>query len=234
MDLALISARLVELLGLARPPVALTFASDRPPGVTQLSTAVPSVCSFWRRAEGTVFFASAEDHFNCPVGAMVMGFDLPAEASQQLGDLIKFMCGESYITQKELAKIPTVRHKGAGILYGPLAGFSADPDVILMRLIPHRAMIFSEASGTANWASELMEVSGRPGCAALPRALDRRKSGLSLGCTGMRIFMGIGGDEMLAVVPGDQAAALVTALERTVNANNAVRSYYWQEQAQFS
>jgi uncharacterized protein (DUF169 family) len=230
LDLANISARLVESLGLERPPVALKFGTERPPGVALPPTAVRSSCSFWRQAEGRVFYASAEDHFNCPVGSMVMGFELPSEVSQQLDDLVKFMCGECYISAEEAAKIPRVQQQGPGVLYGQLAMFPAEPDVILMWLIPHQAMIFNEAVGDVNWASELMQVSGRPGCAAIPRALERHKSGLSLGCAGMRTFSGIGDDELLAIVPGDQVEAFVEALERTVNANEAVMSYYQQQE----
>ena len=45
----------------------------------------------------------------------------------------------------------------------------------------------------------------------------------------MRTFSGIGDAELLAIVPGGQLKALVEALERTVNVNEAVMSYYQQE-----
>lgn len=226
MDLSQISTGLVESLGLSRPPVALTFASERPPGVSLAPNAVPSTCSFWRQAEHKVFYASAEDHFNCTIGAMVMGFELPAEVSQELGDLVTRMCGECYLNEDEAARIPTVQQKSAGILYGPLAEFPAAPDLIVMWLIPHQAMIFNEAMGGTNWAGELMEISGRPGCAALPRALHGHKPTMSLGCAGVRTFARIGDDELLAVVPGDQGEQVVAALERTVNANAAMSAVY--------
>ena len=176
-----------------------------------------------------MFYAAAEDHFNCPVGAMVMGLELPSEVNQKLSEMVNLMCGECYLSEDEAANIPTVRKKGDGILYGQLDIFPAEPDVILMWLIPHQAMIYNEALGNANWAGELMPVSGRPGCAALPRAMERHKAGLSLGCAGMRMFTNISDDELLAVVPGDQAEGLVEALERTVNANETVLAY-WQQQ----
>jgi uncharacterized protein (DUF169 family) len=225
VDYAQISAGLVEALGLDRPPVALKFGIERPPGAGLPAAAVQSPCGFWRQAVGRVFYASAVDHFNCPVGSMVMGFQLPPEVSQELGDLVTFMCGECYIADDEAAKIPRVRQQGPGILYGELALFPEEPDVVLMWLIPHQAMIFNEAVGDVNWAAELMQVSGRPGCAAIPRALERQKPGLALGCAGMRTFSGIGDDELLAIVPGGQLEALVVALERTVNVNEAVMSY---------
>jgi uncharacterized protein (DUF169 family) len=230
-DFAKTSARLVESLGLERPPVALKFGIERPPGLAMPPAAVRSSCSFWRQTEGRVFYASAEDHFNCPVGSMVMGFDLPPEVSQELSELVKFMCGECYLGEEEAAEIPRVRKKGPGVLYGELALFPEEPDVVLMWLVPYQAMIFSEAVGNANWAGELMQVSGRPGCAAIPRALQRDKPGLSLGCAGMRTFSGIREEELLAVVPGSQLEAFAAAVERTVSANETVMAYYQKHEA---
>jgi uncharacterized protein (DUF169 family) len=231
VDRAQISTRLVELLGLTRPPVALAFADAQPPGASRPASAAPSACSFWRRAEEKVFYASAEDHFNCLLGSMVMGFELPAEAGQELGGLVEFMCGEGYIGKDEPAGIPTVQRKSAGILYGPLAELPAEPDLIVMWLIPQQAMIFNEAVRGSDWAGELMQVSGRPGCAALPRALQGHKPAESLGCTGMRTFTGIANDELLAVVPGDQGAEVVAALERTASANATMSAFYQQQLA---
>lgn len=231
MDRAQISTSLVELLGLTRPPVALAFADAQPPGVSRPTDAAPSTCSFWRRAEEKVFYASAEDHINCLLGSMVMGFELPAEASQELGGLVKFMCGEHYISEDEPARIPTVERKSAGILYGPLAELPTEPDLVVMWLTPQQAMIFNEAIGGSDWAGELMQVSGRPGCAALPRALQGHKPTVSLGCMGLRTFTQIPNEELLAVVPADQAEEVVAALERTVNANAAMSAFYQQQLA---
>lgn len=228
-DYASISARLVESLGLERAPVALKFGVEKPRDIPLAPAAVRSSCSFWRQAEGRVFYASAADHFNCPVGAMVMGFQLPPELVEQLGDLVKYMCGECYLTEEEAAQIPRVSKQGRGILYGELGLFPAEPDVVLMWFIPHQAMIFNEAVGDVNWTAELTQVSGRPGCAVIPRALERGKPGLTFGCAGMRSFSGIGAEELLAVVPGDQLEAVAEAVERTVAVNESLMSYYQQE-----
>lgn len=48
------------------------------------------------------------------------------------------LCGECYLTEGEPAKIPTVRQQGPRILYGQLDRLPAEPDVILMWLVPHR------------------------------------------------------------------------------------------------
>jgi uncharacterized protein (DUF169 family) len=233
MELSQLSARLVDLLGLEHPPVTLAFTDKPPAEIAAATKAMPSACSFWREAEHGVFFASAEQHFNCPVGAMVMGFGLPAEVSEQLGGLVKSMCGQQYLSPDEPAKIPAVPRQSAGIIYGPLAEFPVEPDVILVWLTPQQGMIFTEAAGGANWADTLMQVSGRPGCAALPLALDRGQAGLSLGCAGMRTFTGIGDDRLLGVIPGGQAEDFAVALESTITANQAMGAYYREQAARF-
>lgn len=86
-------------------------------------------------------------------------------------------------------------------------------------------MIFSEVAGNANRAGGLMQISGRPGCAALPRALERHEPGLSLGCAGIAHVQGIGANDLPAVVPGDQAEAL----ECTSPPMRQVLSYYQQQ-----
>lgn len=233
MELLLLSTRMADLLGLETPPVALAFTDGPPAEVAAPAKAVPSACSFWREAERGVFFASAEQHFNCPVGAMVMGFGLPAEVGEQLGGLVESMCGQQYLSPDEPAKIPAIPRASAGITYGPLAEFPVEPELILTWLTPRQAMIFTEAAGRASWADTLMQVSGRPGCAALPLASEKGQAGLSLGCAGMRTFTRVADDRLLGVIPGGQAEDFIAALERTVSANQAVGSYYREQVAKF-
>lgn len=234
MEQLQLSARMTSLLGLENPPVALAFTDEPPAGLAAAAKPVPSACSFWREAERGVFFASAEQHFNCPVGAMVMGFGLPAEISEQLGGLVESMCGQQYLSPDEPAKIPAMPADSAGITYGPLAEFPVEPDLILTWLTPRQAMIFTEAAGRASWADTLMQVSGRPGCAALPLAREGGQAGLSLGCAGMRTFTKVADDRLLGVIPGSQGEDFIAALERTVSANQAMGSYYQEQAAKFA
>lgn len=234
MEHTQVSARLVELLGLETAPVALAFAAEPPAAVASATKPVPSACSFWREAERGVFYASAEQHLNCPLGAMVMGFDLPAEVGEQLGGLVESMCEQHYLTADEPAKVPTVQRNSSGIIYGPLADFPVRPDLVLLWPNSQQAMIFTEAAGGANWTEAPMQVSGRPGCAALPLALANDRPRLSLGCMGMRTFTSVADDRVLGVVPGSQAEEFVTALERTVGANATMKAYYEGRAAAFS
>src|SRR5579859_2797568 len=120
MDHATTAQRLSALLSLQHPPVALAFTDQPAEDIPVAAKAVPSSCTFWRQAEQGVFYAAAEQHFNCPVGSMVMGFELPPEVSEQLGGLVQSMCDANYLSMDEAAKIPSVGRGSAGVVYGPL------------------------------------------------------------------------------------------------------------------
>jgi uncharacterized protein (DUF169 family) len=226
MDHATAAQRLTTLLSLQNPPVALSFVEQPPEGVAPAGKPVPSACTFWRQAEQGTFYAAAAQHFNCPVGSMVMGFDLPADVGEQLGGLVKSMCDASYLSMDEAAKIPSVGRPSAGIVYGPLQEFPLNPDLVLLWVNVAQAMLYSEAAGRAAWTSAPMDVTGRPGCAALPRALNSNQPGMSLGCAGMRTFTEIGDDKNLAAIPGTALEGFVDALAGTVEANAGMRSFY--------
>jgi uncharacterized protein (DUF169 family) len=226
MNHAATAQQLSSLLSLQHPPVALAFTDQPPDGIAQASKAVPSACTFWRQAEQGTFYATAAQHFNCPVGSMVMGFELPPAVGEQLGGLVQSMCDAHYLSMDEAAKIPTVGRHSAGIVYGPLREFPLDPDLVLLWVNVAQAMLYSEAAGRAAWTATPMEVSGRPGCAALPLALNSNQPGISLGCAGMRTFTEIGNDMNLAVVPGSALTGFVDALAGTVESNTAMRSFY--------
>jgi uncharacterized protein (DUF169 family) len=222
-----LSQNLVTYLGLDTPPVALAFVDQPPAGAQVTKAEVPSACAFWRQAESEVFFAPAESHFKCPVGAMVMGFELPETVGQQLMGLVEDMCGCSYLMEDEASAIPTVSRRTKGIVYGPLRDIPLAPDLILMWLTPRQAMVWGEATGTSRWTDRAAPgPTGRPGCAALPVALGGERPTLSLGCAGMRIFTEISDDRLLAVLPGGRAEEIVAQLGATVSANESMESYY--------
>src|SRR5262249_38064824 len=116
-----------------------------------IQSEVPSSCSLWRRAEQGVFYAPAQAHFRCPVGAMVMGFELPQPVADELGQLVSSMCDCGYIASDEPAHIPTIPFKPKGIVYGPLDAFPLRADAVVCWLSPRQAMIWNEACGEARW-----------------------------------------------------------------------------------
>ncbi len=220
------SERISASLQLDAPPVALSLVDEPPGAVATLARAVPSSCTFWVEGQTRLFYAPAEEHFNCLVGAMVMGFELPPAEQEKLGGLVQTMAEQDYLDPAEAGKIPTMAKRSAGILYGPLAEFPGAPDLVLLWLTPRQAMLFEEAVGAADWNKVPMTATGRPTCAALPLAKQRGKASLSFGCMGMRVFTGVADDRLLAAVPGDQVAGLADALDRTMASNAAMRSYY--------
>jgi uncharacterized protein (DUF169 family) len=232
MSNAIIAQDLANKLGTSLPAVALAFVSAPPSGVATFTDVVPSACAFWRKAESDVFFAPAESHFNCPIGSMVMGFDLPKSVSDELMELVGKMTACGYVGGDEPAKIPVNKKKAAGILYGPLAEFPVEPDAVLLWLTPAQAMIWSEAAGGADWAgSAPTTVFGRPGCAAIPSAVGGANPSLSFGCAGMRTFTEISDDRMLAVIPGVKLDAFAQSLVKTRGVNDAMDGFYRDRKA---
>lgn len=227
-----IAGRIAVALGLDLTPVALTFAEVPPEGLPTPPREVPSACSFWQDARQGTFYAPAERHFNCPIGAMVMGFSLPGDIQQRLGELVTGMCEHAYLDQDEAALIPTVTSQHAGIIYGPLAE-STTPDVALLWVTPMQLMLCNEAIGAAKWTRRPSVLTGRPGCAALPLAMSNNTPTASLGCAGLRTFTGIGDDRLLVAVPGNLLEQFASALERAVAANAPMRRYYREQNATF-
>jgi len=198
-----VGTAIVAALDLDPPPVALAFVDEPPAGIDIVQGDLPSACSFWRRAEQGVFYAPAEAHFNCPVGAMVMGFELPLPVASELQQLVSSMCDCGYISSAEPAHIPAVQSKPKGIVYGPLSEFPLRADVVVCWLSPSQAMIWNEASGEAQWQRDNpAPVFGRPACAALPAGISQNRPAISFGCMGMRTFTEVSGDRMLAIIPG--------------------------------
>jgi uncharacterized protein (DUF169 family) len=234
MDCAQLSQAFEMHLSLERPPVGVKLVSAPPDGVAVFEGSVPSACAFWGRAEAGVFYADAEKHFNCAVGALTHGFELPDHVQQQLGATVKQMFDCAYLAPEEPPHIPTMTRKAAGVLYGPLKDLPDEPDLVLMWLTPFQAMLWAEAAGACRWTGEArLPVLGRPACAALPLALNQGATALSLGCIGMRTFTGIGDDRLLAVVPFSRAPELAGALSSIDEANAAMRAAYQSHKGAF-
>jgi len=230
-----IAAQLSEKLELDQPPIALTFVPVKPDDIAEFGGTVPSACSFWPRAQTDTFYASAEQHFNCPVGALTMGFALPDEVKNELMGIVQKMCADDYLAEAETTSLPHVNAANAGIVYGPLSAFPLEPDIILIWLSAKQAMLYNEAAGAATWTDAMMpNLFGRPTCAAIPAAQDQTRPTLSLGCIGMRTFTGAPADAMVAAIPSADAERFVEALDRTAASNAAMLKFYEGHKAQFA
>ena len=227
MDNSKINQEIASAFGLDISPIAMALVDNQPQGVETMEEEVPSFCTFWRMAEKKSFYAPANKHYNCPIGAMVLGFEMPKEVQDQLGGLVKKMCECSYLSEDEPANIPTITEKKAGVVYGPLKDFPVAPQLILMWLKPSQAMIYNEVLGCCKWSGSMDSMAlGRPACAVIPTTLNKSPFGMSLGCTGMRTFTEVSDDHILATLNCAEIDSFLTSLQTTLSANKEMKEFY--------
>jgi uncharacterized protein (DUF169 family) len=232
MSYAELADTLERRLELRIPPIALAFVQEPPRGIASTEAVVPSSCAFWRRAESEVFYAPAAAHFNCPLGAMVMGFPLPEAQMQQLQSDVQTMGQLAYVREEEVPRVPKMARASSGIVYGPLRRFPVKADVALLWGTPEQAMVLGECTGLINWAGEPSGILGRPGCGSIPLAFAAGRATQSLGCTGMRINTGIPSELCLMVVPAPQLDGLARDLERVCGVHEQLAARYHARAAQ--
>ncbi len=227
MDNAKTGQEITSAFGLDIAPIAMALVDDQPQGVEAIEGEFPSFCTFWRIAEEKTFYAPAQKHYNCPIGAMVLGFEMPKEVQEQLGGLVKKMCECSYLSEAEPAHIPTIKEKKAGVVYGPLKDFPVEPQLILMWLKPSQAMVYNEVLGCCKWSDSMQSMAlGRPACAVIPTTLQKSPFGMSLGCTGMRTFTEVSDEHILATLNCEEIDSFMTNLATTVAANKEMKEFY--------
>lgn len=237
MDCVSIAKLLVESLNLTRSPIGLAFLPSPPEGVPHYSQAVPSACTFWKAAETALFYATAEDHYNCPIGAITQGFTPPPEVMQQGMALIGQMGKIRYFDAAEVGNVPTVQKPHQLVVYGPLTSFKdIKPDLALIISSPFQAMLLSEAVGAMVWrgAGKETHLFGRPACAVIPSALKDAAASASLGCMGARTFADIQESELLVAIPSNCLAEAGQKLAVILSANAEMRSYYATNKSRFA
>jgi uncharacterized protein (DUF169 family) len=236
MDFARIASRLVEGLNLAHPPIGISFREEPPAGVNRYSEAVPAACSFWKAAQSSMFYATAEDHYNCPIGAITQGFHPPEQVMHQAMELIGQMGKIHYFEAAEVQNVPAVDKPHQVVVYGPLKSFGEiHPDVVMVICTPYQAKLFSEATGDIAWRGQGKEarIFGRPACAVIPRALKDSATSASLGCRGARTFAGIQEHEFLLAIPADRLAEGHQRIETVLSANREMRRFYADRKSQY-
>ena len=219
-------------LGLPRPPIGLAFVNQPPDNIGRPDESVPSACSFWRMAEREVFYASEDEHLNCPIGVMTMGFEIPANRQEEAGAIVDTMCQLEYITPEEATSIPSVQGDHKGIVYGPLSQMPVDPDVAVFFCNPSQAMLIAEAAGAVSLTGAGITAFGRPTCATVPKALESMNASMSVGCVGFRVYTDIPDEELLIAVPRDQIQSIVDRLGTTVTANSALEEFHTQRRSE--
>ena len=219
---------LAEKLNLNHTPIGIAFLDEAPGGVKHYGETVPSACTFWKAAERELFYTTASDHYNCPIGAITQGFQIPQPVSDNAMELIGMMGKISYLEAAEASNVPTVEKKHKVIVYGPLMEFGEiQPDVVLLIATPFQAMMISEASGTASWgAGHESRALGRPACAVIPSSLKSNDTTISMACMGARTFADIKEEEVLISVPARALAELQHRLPVILEANADMKKFY--------
>jgi uncharacterized protein (DUF169 family) len=225
--------RFSNALQLQHAPIGLAFVEQVPDTIQKYATRVPSACTFWRLAEKGVFYADAEDHQQCPIGMMTMGFQMPDSAQQRAQELVQTMASVQYFSPAEVSALPVVEKAHQSIVYGNLAQLPLEADVVLCVLNTQQAMLIAEALGQVNWLQGGQSAFGRPTCGIIPRSLKTNEASLSFGCVGARTYIELTPGEVVLTLPAQQFADLVEKLETIVTANAALAPFHQQQKATF-
>ncbi|HEV2768343.1 MAG TPA: DUF169 domain-containing protein [Acidimicrobiales bacterium] len=222
-----------EALGLDGAPVAVAFLREPPPGVAPWEDApVAAGCAFWRHARnGRAFYTVPADHHNCAVGSHVHGITLPDDRAAELGETLGLMASAGYVDPAEVPGIPTVSEPPGVVAYAPAATAPFAPSVVVVAATPAQTMLLHEAALRAGVTPMTAPVSGRPGCAVLPLAMQQGQAALSLGCAGNRMVTGLADQELYMAVPGPAWPAVVEALDAVLDANQIMNEAYRERAA---
>lgn len=229
-----LTRRFSEQLQLKQPPVGLAFVEDVPAHIQHIERRVPSACTFWRLGEQGVFYAAAEDHQECPIGMMTMGFTMPAESQERAQALVETMAEVQYFSPAEVSALPIVDQPHSSIVYGRLDQFPIKADIVLCILDTRQAMLIAEALGNTSWLQAGQAAFGRPTCAVIPRTMHTNATSMSFGCLGARTYVGLTPSELVLTLPASLFADLVERLQVTVAANNALAPFHQQQKERFS
>jgi uncharacterized protein (DUF169 family) len=230
MELSSVAKQWKDLIGLKEEPVAVAFVESPPEGVSQSSEPSPSACTFWRRGQRQLFYATADDHQNCPIGLMTMGFPLSKEKGEQAEALVGTMASLHYFDPAEVAHLPTIKKPHKAVVYGPLNSFPIAPDLVLLMLTPYQMMIASEALGRVAWSENpQLGAFGRPACAALPRTVQLGSPTISLGCIGARTYTDLPQEEMLLIIPAAELEQATARLADLSDANQKLACYHSEQ-----
>jgi uncharacterized protein (DUF169 family) len=218
--------QLTTSLELSLPPIAVSFCDVAPPGVAGFDGIVPAGCSFWQEAATRTFVTSTKDHELCAIGVHTHNMSQPSALHPaELQEALQAMSGLDYVRAEEVAAIPVVQRDVKHVLYGPLADFPLDPEVVLLFAHARQGLILSEAAARVD--KGIPPAMGRPACAVVPQVLNRGHAAMSLGCCGARAYLDALSDSVaLWAFPGsklDQYCAEIAVLAR---ANQTLTTFH--------
>jgi uncharacterized protein (DUF169 family) len=218
-----IASQLTKQLDLDLPPVQVSYLDHPPEGIAEHPGGVPSVCTFFAFGAEKPFYAALPKHEECEVGAFVLGVPPAGELGGRLMSTIGKMQSVGYLNPGEEAHVPHNAVAPAYVAYGPLGSLPMAPTGVLLFAKPQSAMLAVEAAGSGTDA-KAVTMNGRPMCAIMPILNQGTPVGVSLGCTGSRIYTDIGADKMVVGIRGDHLVRFAEKLDRIVQANAVIRA----------
>ncbi|MEO1996066.1 MAG: DUF169 domain-containing protein [Planctomycetaceae bacterium] len=222
------NTRLDELLGLSKPAVAVAFPDAAPDGVERIESSAVAGCAYWKIAsQGQTFYTTAEDHYNCPIGAYTHHVEMPDEVAAELDEMLTTMVDLEYLSGDEVPDIPRREQELRVAAYAPLNAAPFDPGVVLVAGSARQVMLLAEASHAAGVESTAGVV-GRPSCAAIPEVLRTGQCATNLACIGSRVYTELDEGELYFVFAGEQLDGIVEKLETIVEANSKLQSFHRQ------
>ena len=225
------SEQLVAALELILPPIAVAFRDSVPDGVAEFDGSAPAGCVFWQEAAGRTFATSAGHHALCSIGVHTMNLSrAPASQPEELQAALEAMTGLDYVRAEEVAAIPVVQREVNHALYGPLADFPTEPDLVLLFANARQGLVLSEAIGRVDGG--VPPAMGRPACAALPQAFNHGRATMSLGCCGARAYLdALSDDTALWALPGSRLDEYFEQIATFASANRTLAMFHERRRA---
>ena len=223
--------QLIASLELSLPPIAIAFRDAVPDGVPEFDGSVPAGCVFWQEAAKRTFTTSARHHALCSIGIHTLNLSqAPASQPEELRTTLEAMTGLDYVREEEVAAIPVVRREVKHALYGPLADFPADPEVVLLFADARQGLVLSEAVGRVDGG--VPPAMGRPACAVVPQTLNHGLATMSLGCCGARAYLdALSDDTALWALPGGRLDQYCDQIVAFANANRTLAMFHERRRA---
>jgi uncharacterized protein (DUF169 family) len=225
-DYQKLASELTDSLALSQPPIAVSLCDMPPPGIPSFEGMVPAGCSFWQLAATRMFVTSTKDHELCSIGVHTHHLTEPSPSHQsELQDALQAMSGLDYVRAEEVAAIPVVRREVRHVVYGPLAEFRSDPDVVLLFTHAQQGLIISEAVGRVD--KGIPVAMGRPACAVVPQVLNHGQAAMSLGCCGARAYLDLLSDSVaLWALPGSKLNEYCEQIVTLARANRTLALFH--------
>jgi uncharacterized protein (DUF169 family) len=217
---------LTASLDLSRQPIAVAFCDIVPDAVPNFDGVVPAGCAFWQEAGTRTFATSAIDHGMCAIGIHTHNLsDAPASQQEELQSSLQAMIGLDYVREEEVASIPVAQRQAKRALYGPLAEFPVDPEIVLLFADARQGLIVSEA--VARVDTDIPPAMGRPACAVIPHVLNSGRAAMSLGCCGARAYLDALTDSVaLWALPGSKLNQYCGQVEILALANKTLSAFH--------